>query len=101
MKVFLTGADRGVGYALCEEFLQGGHTVLAGQYMPQWPQLQALQQRYPDSDKVMFLLGRLHTALDHAAEGMEWYTRCAAVTRNGLIRMELPAEAMQAAKDRK
>ena len=47
----------------------------------------------------MFLLGRLHTALGHTAEGLEWYTRCAAATRNGLIMMELPAEAMQAAQD--
>lgn len=58
-----------------------------------------LLERYPQDDKLMFLLGRLHTALGHTAEGMEWYTRCAAVTRNGLIMMELPAEAMQAAQD--
>ncbi|MBQ3202442.1 MAG: LicD family protein [Clostridia bacterium] len=61
----------------------------------------ALLARYPENDKLMFLLGRLHTALGHTAEGMEWYTRCAAVTRNGLIMMELPAAAMQAAQDRK
>lgn len=59
----------------------------------------ALLEHYPEDDKLMFLIGRLHTTLGHAAEGMEWYTRCAAVTRNGLIMMELPAEAMQAAQD--
>lgn len=62
---------------------------------------EALQQRYPDNDKLMYLLGRLHTTLGHTAQGMEWYTRCAAATRNGLIMMELPAAAMQAAEDRK
>lgn len=65
------------------------------------PAAEALLARYPESDTLMFLLGRLHTALGHAAEGMEWYTRCAAVTRNGLIMMELPAEAMAAAQDGK
>lgn len=54
---------------------------------------EALLARYPESDTLMYLMGRLHTALGHTAEGMEWYTRCAAVTRNGLILMELPAEA--------
>ena len=44
-------------------------------------------------------MGHLHTALGHTAEGMDWYTRCATVTRNGLIMMALPAEAMQAAQD--
>ena len=63
------------------------------------PRAEALQARYPESDTLMYLMGRLHTALGHTAEGMEWYTRCAAVTRNGLIMMELPAEAMQAAQD--
>lgn len=60
---------------------------------------EALLARYPEDDKLMFLLGRLHTTLGHDADGMAWYTRCAAVTRNGLIMMELPAEAMQAAQD--
>ncbi|MDD7647715.1 MAG: SDR family NAD(P)-dependent oxidoreductase [Ruminococcus bromii] len=32
--VFVTGADRGVGYALCERFLEGGWHVIAGQFMP-------------------------------------------------------------------
>lgn len=62
------------------------------------PQAEALLARYPESDTLMYLMGRLHTALGNTAEGMAWYTRCAAVTRNGLIMMELPAEAMQAAE---
>lgn len=57
------------------------------------PRTEALLTRYPESDTLMYLMGRLHTALGHTADGMAWYTRCAAVTRNGLILMELPAEA--------
>jgi NAD(P)-dependent dehydrogenase (short-subunit alcohol dehydrogenase family) len=48
--VFITGADRGVGYSLCEYFLQGGWHVIAGQYMPAWPQLQDLQKKQPQLD---------------------------------------------------
>lgn len=46
--VFITGADRGIGYALCEEFIQHGYQVFAGQFMPEWPQLAELKQKYPD-----------------------------------------------------
>lgn len=47
--VFITGADRGVAYSLCEEFLAGGWRVLAGQFMPQWSQLAELKTKYPDA----------------------------------------------------
>ena len=47
--VMITGADRGVGHALCEQFLMGGWHVLAGQFMPEWPQLGELKQKYPDA----------------------------------------------------
>lgn len=45
--VVITGADRGIGLALCETFVQQGCTVYAGQFMPQWPQLAELQAKYP------------------------------------------------------
>lgn len=47
--VFITGADRGIGQALCGAFLAEKWQVLAGQYMPQWPELASLQARYPDA----------------------------------------------------
>ena len=47
--VFVTGADRGVGYCLCEDFLEGGWLVIAGQFMPDWQDLSALQKKYPDA----------------------------------------------------
>lgn len=47
--VFITGADRGVGYSLCECFLAGGWRVLAGQFMPEWTQLAELKEKHPDT----------------------------------------------------
>ena len=49
-----------------------------------------LLERYPESDALLFLMGRLHALLGHDAEATAWYTKCAAVTRNGLILMQLP-----------
>jgi NAD(P)-dependent dehydrogenase (short-subunit alcohol dehydrogenase family) len=51
--VLVTGADRGLGYSLCEGFLMQDWIVFAGQYMPDWPGLTALQAQYP---KVLHLL---------------------------------------------
>ena len=45
---FITGADRGLGLALCGGLLEKGWRVFAGQYMPDWPALGELAGRYPD-----------------------------------------------------
>ena len=45
--VFVTGADRGLGFAMCAKLLEQGWQVFAGQYMPQWPDLSALEGQYP------------------------------------------------------
>ncbi len=74
--VLITGADRGVGYSLCEEFLAGGWHVFAGQYMPQWTQLAELKERYPkalelipldvgDSESVKAAAGQVSGLCDH------------------------------------
>ena len=47
--VFITGADRGVGFALCQCFIEGGWKVFAGQFMPRWKELEQLKEKYPDS----------------------------------------------------
>lgn len=43
----VTGADRGLGFALCAGLLKLGWRVFAGQFMPDWPDLAALAQQYP------------------------------------------------------
>ncbi len=45
---FVTGADRGLGFALCAGLVAQSWQVLAGQYMPDWPELTELAARYPD-----------------------------------------------------
>lgn len=47
-QAFVTGADRGLGFSLCEGLLRRGYRVWAGQYMPQWPELEGLLAQYPD-----------------------------------------------------
>jgi NAD(P)-dependent dehydrogenase (short-subunit alcohol dehydrogenase family) len=42
----VTGADRGLGYALCKGLLEQGWRVFAGQYMPDWPDLAALAAQF-------------------------------------------------------
>lgn len=47
--VFVTGADRGLGFALCAKLLEQGWHVFAGQYMPEWPDLATLLDQYPET----------------------------------------------------
>ncbi|MFI3236521.1 MAG: SDR family NAD(P)-dependent oxidoreductase [Lachnospiraceae bacterium] len=43
---FVTGADRGLGFAFCTELLERGYYVFAGQYMPDWKELEGLKAKY-------------------------------------------------------
>jgi NAD(P)-dependent dehydrogenase (short-subunit alcohol dehydrogenase family) len=45
--VLITGADRGLGFALCAGLLKEGWQVFAGQYMPKWNELTSLTNEYP------------------------------------------------------
>ena len=51
--VLITGADRGLGFALTEGMLEAGWQVFAGQFMPEWPQLESLSKRYPDTLRII------------------------------------------------
>lgn len=42
--VVITGADRGLGFGLCKNFLEKGWLVYAGQYIPDWPELSSLSE---------------------------------------------------------
>ena len=47
--VFITGADRGIGFALCRYFLKDGWQVFAGRYMEDWTELDELKKEYGES----------------------------------------------------
>ena len=66
--VLITGCDRGVGYCLAEEFLRGGWLVYAGQFMPEWPWLAELKQRYPDALTILPLDVGSTSSVQQAAE---------------------------------
>jgi NAD(P)-dependent dehydrogenase (short-subunit alcohol dehydrogenase family) len=49
----VTGADRGLGLALSAGLLERGWQVLAGQYMPAWPELEELAGNYPQALHIL------------------------------------------------
>lgn len=46
--VLITGADRGLGFSLAQQFLEMGFIVYAGQYMPRWQSLKLLKEIWQD-----------------------------------------------------
>lgn len=49
----MTGADRGLGLALSTALLEQGWQVFAGQYMPEWPELENLAGKFPQSLHIL------------------------------------------------
>ncbi len=52
---FVTGADRGLGFALCAELLKQGWQVFTGQHKPEWPDLDMLAGQYPETLHIVAL----------------------------------------------
>ena len=74
--VFATGADRGLGFGLCSGLLDLGWRVFAGQYMPDWPELAALADRYPGSLHLIPLDVGSTTSVQTAAQTVASITDC-------------------------
>ena len=49
----VTGADRGLGLALSTGLLERGWQVFAGQYMPAWPELEALAKKFSQALHIL------------------------------------------------
>ncbi len=52
---FITGCDRGLGFALCSGLLDRGWHVFAGQFMPDWPDLAGLAKKYNENLYIIHL----------------------------------------------
>ncbi len=74
--VFITGADRGVGLALCQCFLQGGWKVYAGQFMTRWKELEKLKKEYPDRLSLIPLDVSKEESVKEAAKLVQQDTSC-------------------------
>ncbi|MEK8126607.1 SDR family NAD(P)-dependent oxidoreductase [Paenibacillus filicis] len=46
--ICITGADRGLGFELTENFLKRGYKVFAGKYLAEWKELDNLAEQYGD-----------------------------------------------------
>src|ERR1051325_2421863 len=66
--VFVTGADRGLGFALCAELLKQDWQVFAGQFMPEWTQLATLANQYPQTLHIVPLDARSEESVHAAAQ---------------------------------
>jgi NAD(P)-dependent dehydrogenase (short-subunit alcohol dehydrogenase family) len=72
--VLVTGADRGLGFALCDGLLKGGWHVFAGQYLPEWHELDALKNEYPKMLRLVPLDISSMEAVKVAAEIVQAHT---------------------------
>ena len=88
-KVFITGADRGIGFALCRRFLENGWMVFAGRFMEDWTELDDLQAEYGDRLSLVSLNVGSEESVCRAAETVKGQTdaldmlvNCAGIIRS-------------------
>lgn len=92
--VFVTGADRGIGYAICQCFLEGGWKVFAGQYMTRWDALGKLKEQYPDRLFLIPLDVSSKLSVENAARLTEQETASLDMLINcaGIVAGDLPEQ---------
>lgn len=88
--VFITGADRGIGFALCRCFLEKGWRVFAGRFMKDWAELDTLKEEYGSSLSLVDLDVGKEESVEKAAEAVRKQTdcldmliNCAGIIQNG------------------
>lgn len=89
-RVFITGADRGIGFALCRCFLENGWQVFAGRFMKEWNELETLKEEYGQRLSMIDLDVGSQESVSQAAAEVERQTdyidmlvNCAGIFRNG------------------
>lgn len=88
--VFITGADRGIGLALCKCFLENGWQVFAGRFMEDWTELETLQEEYMQTLSLVSLDVGNQESVDLAAATvgeqtscLDMLVNCAGIFQNG------------------
>ena len=88
--VLITGADRGIGFALCRCFLKSGWLVFAGRYMEDWTELDELKEEYGESLSLVNLDVGNQKSVSEAAkmvgeqiDCLDMLVNCAGIFQNG------------------
>ena len=88
--VFITGADRGIGFALCQCFLENGWLVFAGRFMEDWTELDILKEEYGSRLSVVDLDVGNRDSVSEAAKTvgeridcLDMLINCAGIAQNG------------------
>lgn len=66
--VVVTGADRGLGFALVKAYLERGDRVFAGKYRKNWHLLEELKEKYPETLEIVPLDVRSDESVGEAAK---------------------------------
>ncbi|MGN0403434.1 MAG: SDR family NAD(P)-dependent oxidoreductase [Acetatifactor sp.] len=75
-KVLITGADRGIGLALCKIFLENGWQVFAGRFMKDWLELDTLKKEYGERLSLISLDVGNEVSVKQAAVAVKKQTNC-------------------------
>ena len=88
--VFITGADRGIGFALCKCFLENGWQVFAGRFMKDWTELDTLKEEYGSNLFTVDLDVGSQESVNEAAKTvgekidcLDMLVNCAGIFQNG------------------
>lgn len=88
--VLITGADRGIGFALCRSFLENGWKVFAGRFMEGWKELDGLKEEYGDRLLCIGLdvgnqesVSRAAEVVSRQTECLDMLVNCAGIFQNG------------------
>ena len=88
--VFITGADRGIGFSLCRCFLENGWLVFAGRFMKDWTELDTLKAEFGNRLSMVDLDVGSQESVSMAAETvgrqtdcLDMLVNCAGIAQNG------------------